>query len=93
MIGIYLLLNLHCATTNPNTGEEETYYPLIDTRFKIHRYKENIQWLIFPNNEKKTEYCAIHFEWEDIKPIYRPAGNGEYRWQYRVTKNNGKPWK
>ena len=93
MVGIYLLLNLHCAPTNPVNKKEKIYYPLIDTRFKIHRYNENIQWLIFPKNEKKTKYCAIHFEWEDIKPIYRPAGNGEYRWQYRVTKNNGKPWK
>ena len=87
MIGIYLLLNSHCSSTNPNTGEEEAYYPLIDTRFKIHKYKENIQWLIFPNNDKKTEYCSVHFEWEDIKPVYRPTGNGEYRWQYQVNKN------
>ena len=55
MVGIYLLLNLHCAPTNPVNKKEKIYYPLIDTRFKIHRYNENIQWLIFPKNEKKTK--------------------------------------
>lgn len=89
---ITALLLLSNCYTNQN-GIKETYYPLIDTRLKLHKYRENIQWIIFPKNNKRTEYCSTHYVWENIQPIYRPTGNGEYRWQYRVTKNNGKPWK
>ena len=89
---IFCLLNWKCASTNSITGEKEIYYPLIDTRLKIHHYKENIQWMIFPNhNTKLTQYCSVHFEWEDIQPIYRQI-NEEYKWVYQVKKNK-KSWK
>jgi hypothetical protein len=88
---LLLMSSLRCASTNLITGEEETHYPLIDTRFKVHKYKDNIQWLIFPKNNKRTEYCSVHFVWEDIQPIYRPTGDGEYHWQYKVNKNK-KNW-
>ena len=82
-----LLLQISgCASTN-KAGEVEMHYPLLDTRFKVHKYKENIQWLILPDSKQKTAYCSAHFEWEDIQPVYRPVGNGEYNWQYVVTKN------
>ena len=84
---IFCLLNWKCASTNSITGEKEIYYPLIDTRLKIHHYKENIQWMIFPkHNTKLTQYCSVHFEWEDITPIYRKI-NEEMKWVYRVNKN------
>jgi len=93
LVGSSLLILLcSCASTNPVTGEEETHYPLIDTRLKIHKYKENIQWMIFPkHNTQLTQYCSVHFEWEDITPIYRKV-NEEYKWLYRVNKNK-KSWK
>ena len=83
-----LVLQLNgCATTNPLTGEEETHYPLIDTRLVVHKYKDNIQWMLFPkNNTKLTQYCSVHFEWEDITPLYRRI-NEEYKWVYQVKKN------
>jgi len=50
--------------------------------------KQNINLIGFMYRTLKwTEYCSIHFKWEDIQPLYRPTGNGEYKWQYRVNKN------
>ena len=47
LVGISLLVLLcSCAPTN-QIGKTETHYPLIDTRLRIHKYKENIQWKIF----------------------------------------------
>ena len=91
IILVILLLLSGCASTNQD-GKTETHYPLIDTRLKIHKYKENIQWMIFPkHNTKLTQYCSVHFEWEDIQPIYRQI-NEEYKWVYQVKKNK-KSWK
>jgi len=93
LVGSSLLILLcSCASTNPVTGEEETHYPLIDTRLKMHKYKDNIQWQLFVKNNPRTEYCSVHFVWEDILPLYRPSGDGEYRWVYQVNKNK-KSWK
>jgi len=88
---VVCLVNWNCASTNPITGEEEIHYPLIDTRLKIHKYKHNIQWQFFVKNNPRTEYCSVHFEWEDILPLYRMI-NEEYKWVYRVSKNK-KSWK
>ena len=82
------MLNLNCASTNPITGEEEIHYPLIDTRLKIHHYKENIQWMIFPKHNKKlTQYCSLHRDWEDIRAVWSKNSGDDYRWQYYVVKN------
>lgn len=85
MLSIILTLTLsNCASTNQNGTK---YYPLIDTRLRIHKYKDNIQWKLFPLDKKKLiHYCSVHFEWEDIKPIYRKV-NEEMKWVYRVSKN------
>ena len=91
LILVILLLLSGCASTN-KSGEEETHYPLLDTSFKLHKYKHNIQWVLFVKNNPRTEYCSVHFKWEDIQPLYRPSGNGEYRWVYRVNKNK-RSWK
>ncbi len=86
-VGISLLVLLcSCVSTN-QIGKAETHYPLIDTRLRIHKYKENIQWKIFPTHKKSlTRYCSKHFIWEDIKPIYRLV-NEEMKWVYRVSRN------
>ena len=84
-------LTWRCTSTNPDTGKKEIYYPLVDTRFKVHKYRENIQWLIFPKNNKRTEYCSVHYVWEDITPIYRKI-NEEFKYVYRVELNK-KSWK
>ena len=68
---VVCLVNWNCASTNSITGEEEIHYPLIDTRLKIHKYKHNIQWQFFVKANPRTEYCSVHFECEDIQPLYR----------------------
>ena len=88
---VILLLASGCSSTN-QSGTTETHYPLLDTRLKLHKYKDNIQWVLFVKNNPRTEYCSVHFVWEDIQPLYRPTGNGEYKWQYRVNKNK-RSWK
>ena len=85
IILVILLLLSGCASTNQD-GKTETHYPLLDTSFKLHKYKNNIQWVLFPKNDKRTEYCSVHFVWEDVQPIYRQIGD-DYKWQYRVNKN------
>ena len=88
---LVVLLNWNCISTNPTTGKEETHYPLIDTRLKIHKYKHNIQWQFFVKANPRTEYCSVHFVWEDIQPLYRKV-NEEMKWVYQV-KLNKKSWK
>ena len=80
------IININCASINQN-GKTETHYPLLDTSFKLHKYKYNIQWQLFVKANPRTEYCSVHFVWEDIKPLYRPTGSGEYRWVYQINKN------
>ena len=82
---VILLLLFGCSSTNEN-GKIETHYPLLDTSFKLHKYKNNIQWVLFVEKDMRTEYCSVHFEWEDIQPIYKQIGD-DYKWHYRVNKN------
>ena len=87
---VIVLVNWHCSSTNQN-GVGETHYPLIDTRLKIHKYKHNIQWQFFVKANPRTEYCSVHFVWEDIQPLYRKV-NEEMKWVYQVKKNK-RSWK
>ena len=87
---VFVLVSWDCSSTNQN-GVEETHYPLIDTRLKIHKYKHNIQWQFFVKANPRTEYCSVHFVWEDIQPLYRKV-NEEMKWVYQV-KLNKKSWK
>ena len=82
---IVVLLNWNCSSTNQH-GVEEKHYPLIDTRLRIHKYRHNIQWQLFVKSNPRTEYCSVHYEWEDIKPIYR-KDNEEMKWVFQVNKN------
>ena len=87
---IVVLLNWNCSSTNQH-GVEEKHYPLIDTCLRIHKYRHNIQWQLFVKSNPRTEYCSVHYEWEDIKPIYRKV-NEEMKWVFQVNKNK-KSWK
>ena len=81
-----------CAPNKSQASEADRHYPLIDTRLIVHKYKDNIQLMLFPkDNTKLTQYCSVHFEWEDIKPMYRKV-NEEWQWTYQVKKNK-KSWK
>ena len=87
---IVVLLNWNCSSTNQHCVEEK-HYPLIDTRLRIHKYRHNIQWQLFVKSNPRTEYCSVHYEWEDIRPIYRLV-NEEMKWVFQVNKNK-KSWK
>ena len=87
---VCILLFKGCGSTRPE--ETTVYYPLIDTHLKYHKYKENIHLMIFPKqNQKLTQYCALHYVWDDITPIYRKI-NGQWKYIYRVNINK-KSWK
>ena len=87
---IVVLLNWNCSSTNQH-GVEEKHYPLIDTRLRIHKYRHNIQWQLFVKSNPRTEYCSVHYEWEDIRAIYRLV-NEEMKWVFQVNKNKNR-WK
>ena len=87
---VFVLFNWNCSSTNQH-GVEEKHYPLIDTRLRIHKYRHNIQWQLFVKSNPRTEYCSVHYEWEDIRPMFRLV-NGEMKWVFQVNKNK-KSWK
>ena len=65
------------------------FYPLIDDKAIMHKYRDNFDKLIFPrHNRKLTQYCSVHRNWEDIKAIWSKNGGDNFRWQYHVMKNN-----
>ena len=63
-------------------------YPLIDNKVIMHKYRDNFDKMIFPkHNEKLTQYCSLHRDWEDIRAVWSKNGGDEFRWQYYVVKN------
>ena len=73
ILGILSLIS--CSSTHPTHHDHEpagvhfspTSFILEDMAGKVHRYKENIQTLHLPlQNPKLTQYCMVHFVWEDI---------------------------
>ena len=73
MLGILFLIN--CTSTHPTHHDYEpsgvhfspTSFILEDMAGTIHRYKDNVQTLQLPlQNPKLTQYCMIHYVWEDI---------------------------
>ena len=63
-------------------------FPLLDNRGILHKYRDDFDKFIFPrHNEKLTQYCATHFEWESIKAVYKKEGDGDYRWHYIVSRS------
>jgi len=65
-----------------------TSYPLIDYKGEQHKYRDNFDSFIFPQDNKKlTQYCVFHFHWEDIKAVYGKDENGKWNYTYIVSKN------
>ena len=63
-------------------------YPLIDNKVIMHKYRDNFDKMIFPkHNEKLTQYCSLHRDWEDIRAVWSKNGGNDFRWQYYVMKN------
>ena len=97
-----VLLGCTPTTTNQNVLPKDkivrvptkiTSYPLIDYKGIEHKYRDNFDSFIFPqDNRKLTQYCAFHYEWEDIKVVYKKDENGEWGYIYIVNKNK-KSWK
>lgn len=73
ILGIVFLIN--CSSTHPTHHDHEpsgvhfspTSFILEDMAGKVHRYKDNVQTLQLPlQNPKLTQYCMVHYVWEDI---------------------------
>ena len=95
IIALALFLGCHQLTLHERLEPEHnpTYqneqFPLIDYKGVVHRYRDNFDKLVFPrHNRKLTQYCAVHFDWENIKAVWsRDKRNGEFRWNYYVSKH------
>ena len=99
MCAIVLLSNWRCAPIrldvahpehqleNHPTWDEGQKYPLLDYRGVLHKYEDNVEEFILPrDNRKLTQYCSIHFDWEDIKAVYTKEAD-DFVWKYYVNKN------
>ena len=96
---VFVLVSWNCATGGTTIGwtdngapiVDKRMYPLLDYNGIEHQYKGDVSNFIFPKHNKKlTEYCSIHFHWEDIQARWsqdKLAEPGNHRWNYLVTKN------
>ena len=96
---VFVLVSWNCATGGTTVGWTDSgapivvnkTYPLIDYNGIEHQYKGDVTNFTFPkHNRKLTQYCSIHFEWEDIQARWsqdKLAEPGNHRWNYLVTKN------
>ena len=65
----------------------DRFYSLLDYKGTMHKYKVDLKSLSFPqDNRELTQYCGIHFHWEDIKAVYGKVGK-DLEWRYYVYKN------
>jgi hypothetical protein len=65
-----------------------TSYPLMDTKFGLHKYgTDSFKDVFFLKDSKSISlYCIKHSEWEDIKGINSiNAGDNSHRTLYKVT--------
>ena len=89
---IFVIVKSGCTKSIPSVDAfpiAEKSYPLLDNNKVMHTYRENFGELIFPkHNRKLTQYCGVHFQWEDIKAVWSKNGGENFRWQYHVMKNN-----
>ncbi len=98
------LLVLMGCTSSPNGAinvnkpiVHDIKYPLVGHDGVLHNYRENIYEMNFPqHNRRLTQYCAIHFHWENIKVVYGKDKDGEWGYRYYITKNrrkySGRSW-
>jgi len=101
---VVVLVNWNCATGGTTVGWTDNGAPIVDGRtYSLldyngieHQYKGDVTNFTFPkHNRKLTQYCSIHFEWEDIQARWsqdKLSEPGNHRWNYFVTKNK-KSWK
>ena len=77
----------HILNSHPTYQNEQ--FPLVDYKGVVHRYRDDFDKLIFPrHNRKLTQYCSIHYHWENIKAVWsKDKINGQFRWNYFVTKD------
>ena len=97
LLSILSLQLMGCTTASNGainiTPKEEPHdtvrgYPIVDTRGVLHKYRDDFQSLIFPiNNEKLTQYCGTHFQWESIKAVWKRDGDRDWKWYYIVSKS------
>ena len=65
-----------------------TSYPLIDVKGIEHKYRDNFDSFVFPqDNQKLTQYCVFHFEWENIQAIWSKDKKGKWSYSYSVKKD------
>ncbi len=70
-----------------------TSYPLIDTKFGLHKYETDSfkDTFLLKDSKSITLYCIKHEEWEDIKGINSiNAGDDSHRTLYKVSKSERK---
>ena len=87
---VILAFVLLISCTPPKVDSEGPLeFPLVDYKGVTHKYKDNFSKLVFPtHNEKLTQYCKVHREWENIKAVWsRDKVQGHYRWNYYVSKH------
>ncbi len=95
---LVLLLN-GCATGGTTVGWTDSgapivvqrTYTLLDYNGIEHQYKDDVLKMLYLSDDKKlTQYCSIHFDWEDIQARWsqdKLAEPGNHIWNYLVTKN------
>lgn len=95
-----LLLLLNCGPTlherlepeyilksHPTYQKEE--YPLIDYNGIEHRFKHDLEKIVFATHKRRlTKFCRTHRHWEHIQAVWsKDKINGQFRWNYFVTKD------
>ena len=98
---VIVLINMGCSSVTSTTNKAPiarvptkiTSYPLRDYNGVEHKYRDDFDSFVFPRDNKKlTQYCAFHYQWEDIKVVYSRNKNGEWGYDYIITTNK-KSWK
>ena len=96
---VVVLVNWNCATGGTTKGWTDNGAPIVDKRMYSlidyngieHQYKGDVSNFTLPKHNKKlTQYCRVHFHWEDIQARWsqdKHAEPGNHRWNYFVTKN------
>ena len=97
-----------CATGGTTIGwtengapivEPAQAFPLLDNRGILHKYKSDAKTykrITHPKNEQLTLYCGVHFQWENIRIVWRRSSltkiehreEADYwRWTYIVNRS------
>ena len=84
-----------CTSTIPKEKPTIRDYPLLDHRGILHKYRDDFKSIVFPtHNEKLTQYCGTHFQWESVTAMWKSGGDNighreeadYHRWIYIVIK-------